>query len=345
MLNLRAALAFGHGGAVAGLGCLITLAAPASADAQVVAFTGATVWDGTGASARPGSTIVVERGRIADVGPDAAIPPGADVVSLTGKFVIPGLVNAHGHATGNWAPDPRAEDAERVREDLLLYARYGVTSVNSLGDGTAALAVARAQDPAPPHARLMAAGPVVIDREPAGARATARENVRHGAAWLKLRVDDNLGTSEPMPWNAVEAVFEVGRETGVPVATHLFYLDDARRLLDMGTGLVAHSVRDTRVDDGFARRLAESGICYVPTLTRELSTFVYADRPSFFDDPFFQRHALDDEVHRLEHPTTRARYRDNPTAEGYRVALERAVDNLVLLHEAGVRIAFGTGSR
>ncbi|MDZ7778975.1 MAG: amidohydrolase family protein [Gemmatimonadota bacterium] len=326
------------------LGVALALAGPVDVRAQATAYTGATVWDGTGAPSRLDVTMLVEGGRIAEIGPDVSVPATARTVSLDGKFVIPGLVNAHGHVTGGWATDPSASEEERIRQDLRLYARYGVTSVNSLGDGRAALAVASEAHDGRTHARLLAAGPVVTAHDRLAAREAARRNVEAGAAWLKLRVDDNLGSSEPMPWDAVAAVLEVGVEHGVPVATHLFYLDDARRLLELGTDLVAHSVRDREVDADFVAQLTESGVCYVPTLTREVSTFVYGSRPDFFDDPFFRRFALAREVRRLEQPEVQRRFRESASAEGYRRALPRAEANLVTLHEAGARIAFGTDS-
>lgn len=328
---------------------LLALALPVRMAAQTTAFTGATVWDGTGSPTRAGVTLLVEGERILAIGADVSVPETATVVPLDGKFVMPGLVNAHGHVSGAWATDLGDDPPDRTRQDLLLYARYGITSVVSLGDDRAALEVAGGMAGVPgaaagPHARLRAAGPVVTARTPAEARRVAEANVDGGADWLKLRVDDNLGTSQPMPWPAVQAVLDVGRERGVPVATHLFYLDDARRLLEMGTGLVAHSVRDVEMDASFLEVLERSGVCYVPTLTRELSTFVYQGRPDFFDDPFFQRHALAREVRRLEDPAVQEGFRDSPTADGYREALEVARRNLILAHDAGIPVAFGTDS-
>jgi imidazolonepropionase-like amidohydrolase len=224
---------------------------------------------------------------------------------------------------------------------LLLYARYGVTTVNSLGDGDAVIAVRDAASAGDAHARVLAAGPVVSDYDPAGARAAAVANADAGVDWLKLRVDDNLGTGQKMPWEAVAAVMEVGRERGIPVATHMFYLDDAKRLLELGTGMLAHSVRDTEVDDELVRMLRESGVCYVPTLVREVSTFVYAERPDFFDDPFFLAHAHRGEIEGASQPGFMERQRGSAAA-AYRVALAQAQRNLRALHDAGIPIAFGT---
>jgi imidazolonepropionase-like amidohydrolase len=313
-------------------------------DAQTIAYTGATVWDGTAAAPIVDATLLVENGVVQAVGTSVTVPASATVIPLDGSFVIPGLVNTHGHVTGRWSATQGASEEARVRADLLLYARYGITTVASLGDGDAALRVAATAHDGHAHARLIAAGPVITERTPEAARARARANVEGGASWLKLRVDDNLGASDPMPWDAVEAVFEVARETGVPVATHIFYLEDARRLLEMGTGMVGHSVRDTRVDAAFTTALAESGVCYVPTLTREVSTFVYGERPDFFDDPFFRRFALESEVTRLDDAAVRARFREDPTAARYRRALDQAMENLPVLQASGVRIGMGTDS-
>src|SRR5260370_40191445 len=78
---------------------------------------------------------------------------------------------------------------------------------------------------------------------------------------------------------------------GLRLFVHYFYLADAKDLLRSGADLLAHSVRDKDVDDEFIQLIKQRDIPYCPTLTRELSTFVYADTPSFFKDPFFLREA------------------------------------------------------
>jgi len=322
----------------------LSLAACGDSQSTATAYTGATLWDGTGAPAVRGATLVVDGGRIVAVGADVDVPRGAQTVSLEGRYVVPGLVESHGHVTGAWAPEGVTDPMERVREDLLLYARYGVTTVNSLGDDATVIAVRDARAPSDAYARVHAAGPVVADNDPAAARATALANADMGVDWLKLRVDDNLGSSAKMPWDAVAAVMEVGRERGIPVATHMFYLEDAKRLLELGSGMLAHSVRDTDVDADLVGLLLESGSCYVPTLVREVSTFVYGERPDFFDDPFFLANAHPGELARASDPAFMERMRTSASAAAYRVALSQAQRNLKTLHDAGIPIAFGTDS-
>jgi imidazolonepropionase-like amidohydrolase len=308
-------------------------------ESSAVAYTGGTIWDGTGGAAVVG-TLVVDSGRIVAVGPDVEPPRGATVVSLEGKHVIPGLIDAHAHVTGAWAPDGVGDPVERVREDLRLFARYGVTTVNSLGEEQPTITARDAGAPPDAYARVLASGPVVADTDPAAARATALANADAGADWLKVRVDDNLGTTAKMPWDAVAAVIEAGRERGLRVATHMYYLEDAKRLLDLGTGLLAHSVRDMDVDADLIDELRTTGVCYVPTLVRDVSTFVYAERPEWFDDPFFLAYAHAGQMAGTTEPGFVAGQRG--AAATSREALAQAQRNLKALSDAGLPIAFGT---
>jgi imidazolonepropionase-like amidohydrolase len=319
----------------------IALAACGTGQSTAVAYTGATIWDGTEAPPLENATLVVDGGRIVAVGEDLDPPRGAQTVPLAGKYVIPGLIEAHGHVTGAWAPEGVTDPMERVRADLLLYARYGVTTVNSLGDDRPTME-ARDSDPQPTaHARVLVSGPVIAATDPAAARAAALANADAGVDWLKLRVDDELGTAAKMPWDAVAAVIEAGRERGLRVATHLFYLEDAKRLLELGTGLLAHSVRDQAVDAELIGMLRATGVCYVPTLVRDVSTFVYADRPEWFDDPFFREYAHLGQMQGTTAPGFVANQRST-SANAYRTALGQAQRNLKALSDAGLPVAFGT---
>ncbi len=73
------------------------LLASGSATAQVTALTNATLIDGTGAPPQSGATVVMQGGRITAIGRDAKAPAGAAVVDLSGKYVVPGIINGHGH--------------------------------------------------------------------------------------------------------------------------------------------------------------------------------------------------------------------------------------------------------
>jgi imidazolonepropionase-like amidohydrolase len=314
-------------------------------DDGIVAFTGASVWDGTGGDVIEDAVLLVRDGRIAKIGTRGP-PAGSKTIDLDGMWIVPGFINSHAHVSGRWAREDIRDASLRAAADLALYSHYGVTTVLSLGDEPRDVFALRDSQDAPglDRARVFLAGPVIADEGPREAAARAADNVAAGVDWLKLRVDDSLGTADKMPWAAVEAVLAVGAETGTPVATHVFYYDDALRLVESGSSLIAHSVRDRDVDSVFVDAILEAGVCYVPTLVREVSTFVYANRPAFFDDPFFLEAADRSEMARVTQPDYMAEVAASPLAAGYREALKQAQKNLGILQAAGVPIAFGTDS-
>lgn len=104
-----------------------------SIDTPTVALVHARVIDGTGAPARENQTVVIHDGRIASVGPDAGarVPAGAQVIDLTGKSVIPGLVMVHEHLYYPTGPGVYANLTESF---VRLYLAGGVTSMRTGGN-------------------------------------------------------------------------------------------------------------------------------------------------------------------------------------------------------------------
>jgi len=309
--------------------------APTLAIAQgspVRAFTGFTLVDGTDRSPVPNATIVVREGRIVAAGPanSVTIPAGAQRVSLAGKTVIPGFINAHGHVN-----EPK---------DLRTYAAYGVTTVFSLGGEPASVFAARAEQntAALDRARVFVAGPVLDPKTPDDARKQVADVAAQKVDIVKIRVDDNLGTTPKMTPEVYRAVIDEAHKRGFRVATHLFYLADAKSLLAAGSDFVAHSVRDADVDADFISSIKRRGVCYSPTLMREVSTFVYESTPDFFADSFFLAHANAEWVRTLQEPARQQAMRASKSAQQYKVALEVAKRNLKKLSDAGVPIAMGT---
>ena len=322
------------------------LFANCGSDANVVAFVGARIIDGTGAGAIDDAVIVVREGRIEAVGPSGSvdIPSGAERVDLTGRIIIPGLINAHGHVGDTRGLESGHYSEANVLRQLALYARYGITTINSLGgDGPEGIRVRDAQNtPTLNRARLYAAGAVVTGDTPDAARQMVEENAAMNVDFIKIRVDDNLGTATKMTPEIFAAVIEAAHDRGLRVASHLYYLEDAKALLRSGTDFVAHSVRDRDVDTQLIDLLTERDVCYSPTLTREISTFVYEDVPEFFEDPFFLKEAAPADLEVLKQPERQQRIRESRSAQQYKRALEVALRNLKLLVDGGATIAFGT---
>lgn len=311
----------------------------------VTAFTGAAVWDGTGAPVVEDAVIVVDHGRITAVGSagEVEIPAGAAQEDLSGKTVVPGLINAHGHVSDVLGLEGGHYTRENLARQLALYARYGVTSIASLGgDGPEAAALRDEQNDALDRARIWIAGEVISSGTPEEAEASVERSLALPADFLKMRVDTNLGANERVSSETIERVMELGAEADKRVTTHIFYLDDAKEVLRAGSGLIAHSVRDQPVDEEFLELMRETGVCYSPTLVREISTFVYADVPEFFEDPFFLKDADPAVIEALKEPERMARVAASPAAQGYREHYPIAMANLKAVADAGVTIAFGT---
>jgi imidazolonepropionase-like amidohydrolase len=323
---------------------------PPEPEAGLYAYVGATVIDGTGNPPVEDAVLVVRDGRIEALASAAEMPPPptANQVDLTGKTIIPGLINSHGHVgqARGLESGPEIYSKENVLSQLQLYARYGVTTVISLGgDGPEAIELRDQQDTADlDRARIYVAGAVVEGRTPAAASKMVDNNVASKVNWIKIRVDDNLGSGRKMPPNVYEAVIQRAHKKGLRVAAHLYYLEDAKGLIDKEVDFIVHSVRDKEVDQELIDALISNEICLCPTLTREVSTFVYESEPDFFKDPFFLKDADTAVLEQLKDPERQKGIQESKSAQQYKKALEMASANLKKLADNGVTIAFGTDS-
>jgi imidazolonepropionase-like amidohydrolase len=317
----------------------------ASAPDGSQAFIGATVFDGTGADVIPNAVIIVRDGRIEAIGSvDAVeIPAGAERIDVSGQTVVPGLINTHGHVSAIRGLEDGHYDEENILRQLGLYARYGVTTVASLGgDGPEAIAIRDAEDESLDRARIAVAGEVVTGTTVAEVHEQVDANAELGVDFIKIRVDDNLGTATKMTPELYQAAIERAHEHGLKLASHLFYLEDAKGLLEAGTDFLAHSIRDQEVDDAVIELMKENDVCYCPTLTREVSTFVYESVPEWFEDPFFLKDVDAAVLEELKDPERMQRVSESPAARGYKQALEVAIVNVKKVADGGATIAFGT---
>ncbi|MCH7671777.1 MAG: amidohydrolase family protein [Proteobacteria bacterium] len=327
-------------------GLLLILCAPVSANEGSLAFVGARIIDGTANPPIEDGVLVITDGRIRSVGPRDAvtIPEDAQQIDVSGKTIMPGLINAHGHVGGTLGLGGGQYNTGNLLRQLRLYARYGITTVNSLGgDEEQGFALRNSQFNADLNrARLFVAGSVVVGDSEQAIRDEVNRNADMGANFIKVRVDDNLGSTQKMPQNLFDALVDQAHIRRLPVAVHLFYLEDAKYILNAGADLIAHSIRDLPVDREFISLIKDKDVCYIPTLTREVSTFVYESEPEFFSDPYFLKEADPAILEELKTPERQSRMRNSTSAQGYKLALEVAMANIGALNDAGVKIAMGT---
>lgn len=316
---------------------------------DILLYTSATIWDGASQTSLTNSALITHNGRVLGIIDmnDPDFPEEAETVDLDGRYIVPGLINAHGHvgvADGlQRGPDVHTE--ENVNRQLRLYAAYGITTVVSLGDEPAEAFTVRDRGGFAENrmARLFLAGSVLNPTTVDEAQGDVDQLMEQNPDWTKIRVDDGLGSREKMQPDVYSAIIEASHGHNTPLAAHIVQLEDAIGVVQNGADLVAHSVRDQAVDRELIDLMLDRDICITPTLTREVSTYIYADRPDFFDDPFFLEHADPDVIEELQQPEVQERYTGS-AADYYREALPLAKENMMTLHNSGVRVAMGTDS-
>jgi imidazolonepropionase-like amidohydrolase len=230
-----------------------------------------------------------------------------------------------------------------------MYAQYGITTAYSLGSGPNDAAEGLKLRDEQEHttldrARLYSAGLVIADTTPDAARASVNRNADQKVDIIKIRVDGEDSNPNKMKPEIYRAVIDEAHKRGLRVASHLYYLKDAMSLLEAGTDVIAHSVRDQDVTPAFITAVKARNVGYIPTLTRDLSVFVYETTPAFFSDPFFLggKALYGKQMAQLSEPAQQEKTRNSQEATTIKKALEQANRNLKTLSDAGVAIAMGT---
>jgi imidazolonepropionase-like amidohydrolase len=218
-------------------------------------FTGARLITGDGNAPIENAAFIVQGGRIVQVGRGGELkaPPGAARVDLTGKTVMPGMIDTHVHAPQT--RDPLADNLQRK-------AYYGAVALLSLGSDRDHALQVRLQ-PIPGGARLLTAGRGITTPEPGRSEvpywvqseAEARKAVQELAArkvdMVKIWVDDRGGKYKKLDASLYGPVIDEAHRHGLRVAAHIVKLEDAKGLLKAGVDGFAHPVRDMDIDDEF----------------------------------------------------------------------------------------------
>ncbi len=302
----------------------LALAGPAAG--QTTALTGATIIDGTGAAEIPNGVVLVEGDRLACVGPerDCPIPDGATRVDLSGRYVTPGLVDAHVHFSqtgwidgrpdGLEAPDlyPYLETSRYNRDHPERWHRSylcsGITAVFDVGGHpwTTALPAAAEDDPSAAHVR--AAGPLIThatrsalmaDDEfytflpmdtPEEVSTSVQKLVAMGATAAKVWYLRPPASRRDELDARLMQIGEEARAAGLDLIVHATSLREAKVALRAGARMLVHSVQDQPVDEAFLELLSRNRAVYAPTLvvgggwTRARGA-IALDVPPEIDDP------------------------------------------------------------
>jgi len=320
-------------------------------------FEGARLIVGDGSAPIDNSAFIVEHNRFTQIGRKGRLkaPAGARRVDLTGKTVIPALVDAHVHLGYRKGMSFSAENYTRdnLLETLDRFAYCGVAAVLEAGTGRGDLPFQVRSD-ARSSARYLTAGsgfampnagPGVPMRDAAfgvTTEAQARENVRTLISkrpdLIKIWVDDRNGTVEKLKPALYRAIIDEAHANHVRVMAHIAALDDAKDLLRAGVDGFAHVVRDRDIDDELLAMLKErAAVFFVETLWGERQA-IYQGKPAWVDESIARDLLSTQEIVQLADSFATA---SAPTP-AQRGNAQRLLRNVGRLNTAGVKLGLGT---
>jgi len=272
------------------------IAAPAAAQGRLW-LTGTRLFDGTGAPVREHAAVLVEDGVIRRVA-DAAepCPEGARAVDVGGRVLMPGLTDAHTHASGSVpSVDKGAEEplpgvtAHFLQAELRDYLRLGVTTIRVTGsqglmpqEARQAMRYGAFRGP-----RLLTCGKIISATAPGGrfygdmyreadgeddVRRAVREQIRWGADFVKMMTtgarSNELEDPDPLQLTDPEmaAITDEAHRLGYRVCAHAEGVDGCAAAIRHGVDTVEHGMYlHSRPD--LLDAMAAAGQVLVPTLS------------------------------------------------------------------------------
>ena len=298
---------------------------------EATVFEGARLIVGDGSAAIEDAVFVVEGDRITQAGQraDVEIPESATRVDLSGKTVMPTLVNTHVHLAST--------RAERI-DQLQHMAYYGAGLAVSLGLDDGDVAFEMRDEVIADGARSRTAGrgitapeegrtevPIWITSE-TEARTVVQELAANQVDLIKIWVDTRNDQFVKLTPALYGAVIDEAHSEGLRVTAHIFNLEDAKGLLRAGIDAFAHGIRDRDIDDELVALWSERpNVVLVPNLPN----------PGVAGDLSW----LSGTVPAADLQRMQEAQRDRPAAqESFGIQAR----NLARLSQAGITVAFGT---
>lgn len=200
---------------------------------KTVALVGGDVVDGISSTTRKNMTLVVEGGRITQIGSraDVAVPKDAKVIDVTGKVLIPGLWDMHAHANQvQWAPAYLAGGVTTIRDngnevEFATAFRDAIASKAALGPDILLAGMTDGEG--------IQGNGIVRARTPEEARAVVAMYVGKGYKQIKI-----YNSIKP---EILKVVAEEAHRMGVTVTGHVpKAVGDARKAVELGMDMLSH---------------------------------------------------------------------------------------------------------
>jgi len=343
------------------LGCLSILAQQPS---QGVLYEGAQLIVGDGGAPIEASAFIVQNGHFTTVGRKGEVqaPPGAARVDLTGKTIIPALIDVHSHFGFLNQRDGSMSKANFNRENLLdhlkRYAYHGFAASISMGTDFGDLPYQLREEVNPGAALFRTVGrglawPGSGPNDPARndvpyvvttveqARQAVRDLAPHRPDFVKIWVDDRNHTQKKLTPELYGAAIDEAHKHNLRAIAHVFDLEDAKGLLRAGIEGFTHLVRDQEVDEEFLQLLKQHPGLFVTPNLGVTSRGIEPGRPAWLDDPLLHETIPANEIKRLENQFAN---RKPEALANTRRSWEVQVRNLQKMREAGVRVVLGSDS-
>jgi imidazolonepropionase-like amidohydrolase len=213
------------------------------------------------------------------------------------------LINAHGHVGFQKDATFAKENYSRetIVNQLKQYAYYGVGAVLTTGTDAGDISFQLRDQPVPGAALLRTAGRgfAMPNAGPGGAamrdspygvttEAEARKYVQELAArkpdFVKIWVDDRGGSVQKLTPALYRAIIDEAHKHNIRVVAHVYYLTDARDLVEAGADAFLHGVRDAEMDDALIARMKQRNVFITPNLSIN-GRGVTGQQPPWYDDP------------------------------------------------------------
>jgi imidazolonepropionase-like amidohydrolase len=318
------------------LGCALFAAAcsppPTAQESGAVLFEGARLIVGDERAPIESSAFLVRNNTIVSVGRKGEIDAAGTVprVDLTGKTVMPALIEAHGHVGYRKGASFTVENytRENIIDHLQRFAYHGIAAAMSMGAereiGYALRDELRA-NPLPDTALFLSAGrglampdggpsPPLRDA-PYGVttEAEARQAVQELAAkrvdhYVKIWVDDRGGTVKKLPRELFAPAIDEAHRHHLLTITHVVEMEDVKALMRAGIDAFAHPPwrGGTEVDDELVGMFRQRSHVFVLLTLWSSRNEIFGPRPAWIDDPLLRETFTEADIKLLENPKVAA---------------------------------------